>query len=288
MKLQPIEKRSNLSTEEFVESYLKPKKPVVFKDLVSDWPAYQKWTFDWFKEHYGDLEVSLIDKSFNDTKNYFKPVKKMRFDEYLTLLEKNEELDLRLFLFDIFKEAPELAEDIRYPDFIDGFNKGYKFMFFGGRDAVTNLHYDIDCSNVFLTQFLTRKKVILFAPEESKKLYHLPFTTQSKFNPEKPDFERYPMAEYLDGYETILEHGETVFMPSEWWHYIRYVDGGFSLALRSNDSPLTLIKGGMHIVQHQLVDLGMSKLMGANWHKWKEQRARENARKVKRELHLTS
>ncbi|GLR16916.1 cupin-like domain-containing protein [Portibacter lacus] len=284
MKLNPIEKVQQLSKADFTKYFLEPKRPVIFKDLSAQWPAVNKWTFDYFKENYGDLEVSLIDKSFNSAENYFKSVKKLRFYEYLDLLEQNKPIDLRLFLFDIFKEAPELTNDISFPEIMNGFIKNYKFMFFGGRESVTNLHFDVDCSHVFLTQFQTRKKVILFSPEESKKLYHLPFTTMSKFDPENPDFEKYPLAEYLNGYEGTIEHGETVFIPSEWWHYLRYIDGGFSLALRANDSPLTILKGGLHLVQHQLIDLSLSKVLGANWHKWKEDQARKKAKKLEHEL----
>jgi hypothetical protein len=34
MKLVPIEKRTGLTREEFIENYLKPSRPVVFTDLA--------------------------------------------------------------------------------------------------------------------------------------------------------------------------------------------------------------------------------------------------------------
>ena len=43
MKLVPIEKRSGLTREEFIENYLKPSRPVVFTDLMKDWPAIEKY-----------------------------------------------------------------------------------------------------------------------------------------------------------------------------------------------------------------------------------------------------
>lgn len=276
MKLLPIDRRTGLTKNEFIKEYLEPKRPVVFTDLAKDWPATQKWTFEWLKENHGDLEVPLIDKNYHDTKKYFQIAKTMKFGEYLDLIQGGP-VDLRIFLFDIFKKRPELANDIIYPTIMDGFIKSYKFVFFGGQDAVTSLHYDMDCSNVFLTQFQTRKKVILFSPEESKKLYHHPYTVMSHFDPENPDFEKYPAARELTGYEAILGHGETVFMPSLWWHHIRYVDGGFSLALRANDSMFTFVKGGYNLARHQVVDRGMTKLLGDKWKHWKEETAAKRA-----------
>lgn len=277
MKLLPIDRRSNLTREEFIEEYLKPKKPVVFTDLAKDWPAVQKWTFDWLRENHGEIEVPLIDKNYHDPKKYFQIAKTMKFGEYLTLVEKNEPVDLRIFLFDIFKKVPELVKDIRFPTIMDGFIKTYKFVFFGGKDSVTTLHYDMDCSNVFLTQFMTRKKIILFSPEESVKLYKHPYTVMSHFDPENPDYEKYPAAKQLVGYEGTFAHGETVFIPSLWWHHIRYVDGGFSLALRANDSMFTFVKGGYQLARHQIVDRGMTKLLGAKWKNWKETAAAKKA-----------
>jgi hypothetical protein len=276
MELQAIERRSNLSREEFIENYLIPKKPVIFTDLIKDWPARDKWTFDWLKENHGDLEVPLIDKNYHDPKKYFQIAKKMPFGEYLDLIQGGP-VDLRIFLFDIFKKIPELANDIRYPTIMDGFIKSYKFMFFGGQDSVTSMHYDMDCSNVFLTQFQTRKKVILFGPDQSTLLYKHPYTVMSHFDPENPDYEKYPAAKNLKGYEGVFSHGETVFIPSLWWHHIRYVEGGFSLALRANDNFLTTLKGGMYLARHTIVDRGMTKVFGAKWKEWKESTAYKNA-----------
>lgn len=279
MKLLPIDRRTGLTRDEFLKEYLEPKRPVVFTDLAKDWPATQKWTFEWLKEQHGDLEVPLIDKNYHDPKKYFQIAKTMKFGDYLDLIQGGP-VDLRIFLFDIFKKRPELVNDVKYPTIMDGFIKSYKFVFFGGQDAVTSLHYDMDCSNVFLTQFQTRKKVILFSPEESKKLYHHPYTVMSHFDPENPDFEKYPAARELTGYEAILGHGETVFMPSLWWHHIRYVDGGFSLALRANDSMFTFVKGGYNLARHQIVDRGMTKLLGEKWKNWKEDTAAKRALEV--------
>ena len=58
MHFQPIPKRSGLTPEEFKTEFLDTNKPVVFTDLVKDWPATEKWTFDWFKKNYDDRHWS--------------------------------------------------------------------------------------------------------------------------------------------------------------------------------------------------------------------------------------
>lgn len=279
MKFHPIEHRTGLTRDEFIADYLVARKPVVFTDLASDWPATKKWTFDWLRTNHGNIEVPLFDNSIHTTESYFQVAKTMKFGDYLTLIE-NGPTDLRIFLFDIFRKVPSLAEDIRFPEIMDGFVKGYKFVFFGGQGAEVNLHYDMDCSHVFLTQFQTRKKVVLFPPSESKFLYQHPFTVMSHVHPLKPDFGKYPAARHAEGFETVLQHGETLFIPQLWWHYINYLDGGFSLSLRANNSVLTTLRGAYNISRHVVVDKGMNALLGSRWQHWKEEKAARRAIKA--------
>jgi len=277
MELVPIEKRKGLSPEEFREEYLKPRKPVVFQDLVADWPATEKWTFDWFITNYGHLEVPLYGNDFHQAgKNYMSPKTTMKFGDYLQLIQGGP-TELRMFLYNIFEHAPELVQDFHMPNIMSGWNQRYYFMFFGGEGSSVNLHYDIDCSHVFLTQFQTRKRVYLFAHEQGKYLYREPFTVKSQMNVNDPDFSKYPAFKHANGYETIISHGETIFIPSQYWHHIDYLDGGYSLALRAFDSPVLKVKALSNIATHFVVDKGMNRLWGQGWSDWKRKKAREKA-----------
>ena len=182
-----------------------------------------------------------------------------------------------MFLYNIFQHVPDMVKDIKMPTITDGFVQEYPFMFFGGQDAVVSLHYDIDCSSVFLTQFQTRKRVVLFSPDQSPYLYQHPFTVQSHMNVLKPDYENYPAFKNAQGWDTTLEHGETLFIPSMYWHFIQYVDGGFSIALRSNDSVYTRLRGLWNIARHFAIDKGMNRVLGPRWKHWKEEKAEERA-----------
>ena len=113
MILEPIERRSGLTKREFEETYLNEMRPVVFTDLAQDWPATKKWTFDFLRSKYGHIEVPLYDNSYSQPGEGYMSVKKtMKFGDYLTIIE-NEPTELRMFLFNIFKHAPELVDDIK-------------------------------------------------------------------------------------------------------------------------------------------------------------------------------
>ena len=280
MQFIPIDRRTGLTREEFTEQYLKPKKPVVFTDLAKDWPAINKWTFDFFRENYGQLEVPVIGPDYHKPgPNYMKAGLTMKFGEYLDLIQQGP-TDRRIFLWNVLDHARELTADVRNPTVCDGWVDNYPFMFFGGAGAVTSLHYDIDCSHVFHTHFWTRKHIVLFDQAQNPFLYKHPYTVQSHVNPLKPDFQKYPALQKATGHETILQHGETLFIPSMWWHHIEYLDGGYSLSLRSRDSVLSQAKGLWNIARHFVIDKGMNAAMGSGWKTWKEEQAQKRAKEA--------
>lgn len=276
MQFEPVVRRANLSREAFKKEFLDPNLPVVITDLAKDWPGLNKWTWEFFKNTYGDLKVPMVDKDFHKPGPGYMVKHIVPFREYIESIEQGPS-DMRLFLFNIFQAAPELRKDFAFPTIMDGFVTALPFMFFGGEGSITPLHYDIDCPSNFLTQFQTRKRIILFSPDQSKYLYHHPFTVQSHMDINHPDYEKYPALRKAQGYEAIIGHGETIYIPPHWWHYIEYVDSGFSLALRAHDRFSNKIIAVRNLVQHSVIDKGMNKILGEKWQNWKQKVAYERA-----------
>ena len=54
-----------------------------------------------------------------------------------------------------------------------------------------------------------------------------------------PDTKKFPALEGVEGTEVFLEHGDTLFMPTGYWHWMKYIDGSYSLSLRAWDASLT-------------------------------------------------
>jgi len=280
LNLQQVERRTGLTKKEFQEEYQKKNKPVIFTDLIDDWPAKDKWTFDYLRKNHGHIMVPVFDNDFRKAgEGYLSAKKEMKFGDYLELIE-TKPTELRMFLFNIFKHVPELTNDIRIPTITDGFLKKFPMMFFGGQGSKVDLHYDLDCATVFLTQFHTRKRVVLFPNEEGPKLYQHPFTVQSHVELDRVDFAKHPAFKHAKGFEATISHGETLFMPSLWWHYIYYLDGGFSLSLRSH-TPYTKARGIWNVSRHFVVDQGLNKVMGSKWNSIKENIAQKRAKAVK-------
>lgn len=276
----PVVDGTTISREEFQNNYYKPQKPVILRGLWKQYPAYTKWSMDFFKETMGSIEVGLYGNRKEDmSKTLQIPNAIMRFDEYLNLIER-EPTDLRLFLFPVFKHKPELLKDFDYPKIASGYIK-IPFMFFGPPKSIVRMHQDIDMSNVFLTQFHGRKRVVLFAPNQSTLLYRLPFNVHSTVDVDNPDYTEYPGLQYVKGMSGIINHGDTLYMPSGYWHHMEYLDGGFALAVRTIAHSIPMKLGGLwNLTVQRTTDNIMRKLNDDKWFRYKKQLAQERANKA--------
>jgi len=279
--LKPIDVVDDISKEDFYEKYLKPRRPVVIKNMAKKWPAYQKWTMDYMKETVGDVEVPLYDSSKADPSAPINAsAAKMKFGDYIDLIQK-EPTDLRIFLFDPIKFAPKLLEDYISPkELMGGFLDKYPNMFFGGKGSVTFLHFDIDMAHIFHTHFNGRKHIMLFDYKWKERLYQIPYATYAleDYDIENPDFTKFPALDGVEGIECFLEHGDTFFMPTGWWHWMKYLDGSFSISLRAWDKSWAV---KAHSLWNLTVQRKFDDIMKSNFKKrymdWKEKKAVERA-----------
>lgn len=283
MQLKPIEVVDQITKEEFTEKYLKKSIPVVIRSFSDGWNAKDKWTFDYLRSVAGAETVKLHGRWVDNepTRIEMPPVKEVPFGEYLDLVESGEPSDLRIFLFNLFKIVPELKEDFDFPDITDGYLKDFPYLFFGAAGSDVRLHYDIDLSNVFITQFRGTKRITLFDQDQSKYLYKIPFSTHSAADLSDVDYEKYPALKLAKGCQTDLKHGETLFMPSGIWHYIQYIDGSFSMSLRTiAESSLGKLKGAYNVFVIRKLDEYLNKYYGGKWSDYKLKKAIERTNEI--------
>jgi len=276
LNLQNVPRIKNISKEDFIKLYFKPQKPVVIESLIEDWPAYSKWNFDYMKEVAGDKVVPLYDDRPVDYKDGFNEAHaKMKMSEYIDLL-KREPTKYRIFLWNILKEIPILQKDFEYPDLGLKLMKGLPMLFFGGKHSHTFMHYDIDLANIFHFHFEGKKQCILFDQEQSKYLYKIPHSLipREDIDFSNPDFEKWPALKHAKGYIAELNHGEVLYMPEGYWHYMKYITPGFSMSLRAiARNPINLGKAIYNVFVMRNFDNAMRRIQGQKWIDWKNEQA---------------
>jgi ribosomal protein L16 Arg81 hydroxylase len=96
-----------------------------------------------------------------------------------------------------------------------------------------------------------------------------------------PDFDRYPALREARGYRAQLNHGDALYIPSGYWHYIVYEDIGFSMTLRSMPTTATSrLKLLRNIFVTRTVEGLMRKLLGQRWNDRNERLAVERVHQL--------
>lgn len=276
MKLTEIHRVKNITKEEFVKNYLKPQKPVVIENLTGDWPAYEKWSLDYIKEIAGDKEVPLYDdRPVTHEDGFNQAHAKMKMADYVDLL-KREPTDYRIFLYNIMKEVPSLKKDFKFPKIGLRLIKQIPMVFFGGENSKVFMHHDIDWANILHFHFHGKKQCILFPPAQTENLYKVPHSliTREDIDFDNPDYDKFPVLKKAEGLVCHLEHGETLYMPEGYWHYMRYLTPGFSMSLRALPrKPKHLLKAVYNVFIMRHFDNLMRRRKGQAWIDEKNERA---------------
>jgi len=256
-------------------------QPAVIVDFAASWPALRRWAPERLSRRVGDRDVRVYDASFGDPgRNYMRSVDTMPFSRFLDQV-LGQGRDLRMFLYNISRQVPELLDDIEFPDIGLEFSKRFVFTFFGCRGSTTPLHYDIDMGQVFHTVIHGRRRIRLFAPDQSRALYRHPFTVRSYVDLDRPDLEAWPALRLARGYELVLEPGQTLYMPPGWWHEFHYLDPGIGVSLRTPAAgALRRLHGLVNLLAVSPADRLANRLLGQRWFDWKARQARRRARQL--------
>jgi len=126
-------------------------------------------------------------------------------------------------------ELRELNSQCHWPAYFDKI--GPPRFWIGPAGTVTPLHCDYD-DNIF-AQVWGSKRIFLAPPHHDAFIYPReanPILFGSPFDPEAPDYERYPLARQASMIEVIVNPGDMLYVPAGWYHQVR----ALSFSLSSN------------------------------------------------------
>lgn len=290
MQLSSVDVVQNISATDFKLKYYDKQLPVVIKDLAKNWPAYEKWNWSYFKTLVGNKKVALYNNVKSDAYTPINTADDYKtFGEYIDMVSAGP-AGWRIFLFNIFDHAPQLIKDFTWPEHLmKGFVKKYPMLFTGGATSITHMHFDIDVSHILHTQFVGKKRVLLFPFEEQHKLYRKPFevlsladfSNYSDETKSKLDFEKFPALKLAKGFEIVLEHGDTLFMPAGYWHHMEYIESGFAMSLRALQPSISgKLNGVWNLFGMRTIDTLLKKIMPIKWYNWKQKQIFKRANKT--------
>ncbi|MBC7728357.1 MAG: cupin-like domain-containing protein [Microbacteriaceae bacterium] len=230
-----IERRAAISTEEFFEVYYCGNRPLILTDLARAWPAMQRWTPAYFREHFGDAMVEIqagreADPDYEmNSPRHKRTVRFAQFIDGMTSATSSN--DQYLTANNHALEHPALAPLLRdvgpLPNWFDATRLARQaLLWMGPRGVFTPLHHDT--LQLMHTQIVGRKRWRFVSPLQTP-LLHNHIGVFSKLRLEQPD-DRYPIPPGLQIIEETIHPGETLFLPVGWWHHVESLDVCISLS----------------------------------------------------------
>lgn len=196
-------------TAEVLAEAIEAGRPTISTGALDHWAL--SWDFGYLNEHFGDI---VIRSNLGNT----------TLGEYIDRLDQpNPEKIPYTFGADLPQEMLEFFEPPLFAK--ESFAHAQLWMGCAPDQISTLLHRD--SGDAFLGQIIGRKRLILFAPDETEFLY-----TYKSYNRDQPcwynawerDFETYPLARNATPLEFTLHPGELLVIPKGWFHTVKALD----------------------------------------------------------------
>ncbi len=225
-QLFEVERRSDITIEEFKKEYLKKRLPFILEGAAAEWASVKKWSLEYLKAEHGSDEIVLVNQQ--DVENGH---------EELTLSELidgiNDGLARYYRFYPLIQRHPERLHDFDYKWMQKLRQKRVVFdafqVFIGPDKSYTPLH-NANAGNLF-TQVYGEKEWRLYPNHYMPVMDPGPVQSNYRtapirkghgpFNPFEADYSTpYHLFEYLDSYSAKLKPGDVLFNPPYWWHAV--------------------------------------------------------------------
>jgi hypothetical protein len=210
--------------------------PFVVTGLVNRWPL-ANLTPQTLRDRFGHLHVrARVGDYINTAFAPDRAMQDMSMLEYLDLVSTSTQ-GLPAYVGNL--ELRELNRMCYWPAYFS--KMGPPRFWLGPAGTVTPLHCDYD-DNIF-AQIWGTKRIFLAPPHHDEFLYPREANAVlfgSPFNPEEPDFERFPLARHAAMTECIVNPGDLLYVPAGWYHQVRALTFSLSANRWARGMPLAL------------------------------------------------
>lgn len=236
--LYPIDRRRDLTPEQFHREYLLRGIPVVLEGAAKEWGCCKKWSLKYFAEHYGEDKVTVAQgypqHQAGGPKNYI-----LMKD---VLDNKNSDNMKYLRFHPMLALHPELTADFPYEWFKRHKKRWHLYthmQFFIGTKGTTTGTHDSQMANLFV---MVHGEKTWYLHPTNYTAFMDPPTTRSVFRLGRHNTGKVFEDPYrvLDGYKVHLKQGDILWNPPFYWHSVENLTDTIGVGFRWNDKRLAM------------------------------------------------
>lgn len=227
--------RSELSKLEFDTDYLPYGIPLVISDALQDWPLF-KLSREESLVHFAELQGitrhgDYVKKTFSTERDF----RSTSMADFIASLDKpaakGPNGEPPAYMGNNILPA-QLMQQIKYPPYFAPSLFIPPRIWIGPKGTLTPLHRD-DTDNLF-AQVWGQKTFTLAAPHHREALGTWSTAPEGgldgcDFNPDAPDYQRFPHARDVTFMRVTLEAGDLLFLPEGWFHQVESVSTSLSV-----------------------------------------------------------
>eukprot|EP00241_Pyramimonas_parkeae_P018150 CAMPEP_0114280434 /NCGR_PEP_ID=MMETSP0059-20121206/2435_1 /TAXON_ID=36894 /ORGANISM="Pyramimonas parkeae, Strain CCMP726" /LENGTH=379 /DNA_ID=CAMNT_0001400833 /DNA_START=82 /DNA_END=1221 /DNA_ORIENTATION=+ len=216
--------------------------PVLVKGVARDWAASRTWSPEYLSGVVGEVSAPVkvtthgLFPDYTDNRQTFSTETNMPLREFahrsLSLQNRASSpatpiLSSSEYIYVYGIPLPEqLKLDCPIPGFLTQQRIGKCSLWWSSQGCCTPAHYDLP--HVLLTQVSGIKTVWLFPPKHHDDLYPRATCYPALVNKERqsqvdifhPDLKAFPNFSKAEGLRCILQPGDGLIIPSNWWHEV--------------------------------------------------------------------
>ena len=251
-----IDRRSSLSPEETMGRYLAGEgQPVVVTDAQASWRAAKMWSLEYFKKHYASDSLIASDRApLRAEDNPRMHTLRTTLGDFIDYMQQphhyiaEQERDspfygnswapfidhetLRAHISRPYFVPDDIPESETSPDHAR-LDHSLTKVFLGPAGTVTRLHNDTYHTHAWLSQIRGTKQFILYPPSQAHLIHAgegiassqldsprcRAKCAQSWLDPLAPEYDAFPRARKATPYVAVCGPGDTILVPSDWFHY---------------------------------------------------------------------
>jgi len=226
-----VNRRVAVDPEEFVSEYYCENRPVIIADVLSRWPAIEKWNHAYLDRLLGDVVVEYESVTNQGEGTSRGARMTARFSELLQAMFCEPKVRTIAVLRNDLEANSEVLNTLKLdidciPEFLNDESDDRLLVAMSSVGSVLSLRHELE--NRLMAQVIGRTRIRLISPVHLPLVYNDQYCISS-VDLDAIDYDHFPDFREVHIEEVVVEPGELFFLPVSWWYHMTVLDPSLTI-----------------------------------------------------------